>query len=243
MTEMWRSTHMNRFLGLIPVLTALVLLIGCRNTVAPDGDLGGDAPTAPTDLAAAELSGAVELSWTDAAETELFYAVERSSDGESNFAELDAALEADTTTYVDSTRELGTTYTYRVSAVNDFGSSGATTTLTVRGSEDLDIVPDVSQPTAEPVDIDGLDTPASAGSTRTVTATSGYTGGYTWYVNGRTDYPDASPFATSTTVTPGDTLDIDTGKLDAGTHTVSVIVTDADGRMYSWWKALEIEED
>ncbi len=93
------------------------------------------APTAPTGLAASEpVEGSVLLSWTDASNVEDSYSVERapgSSPGAGDWVLLtDPALAAGTSSYTDSTVEPGTVYSYRVSAINTFGSASATTTIT-----------------------------------------------------------------------------------------------------------------
>jgi len=201
----------------------------------------GDTPLAPTGFSVTEESGAVVLNWTDASNTELSYVVERSEDGGSSYVELDGSLAAGTTTYTDTTRVVGTTYTYRVSAVNDFGSSPSSMSLTVVGNEELSIDVTVDEPADESVEISGLDTPVSLGAQRAATASSGYTGGYTWYLNGDTAYPDMSGFSVTTTTTTDDTFTIDTSKLDVGTHTVTVVVENSGGQMYSTKTTLDVE--
>ncbi len=81
-------------------------------------------PVAPSNLSAAGISEtAISLSWTDNATNETAYRVERSPDGLNNFATI-ANLASNATGYTDTGLSAGTTYDYRVAAVNDSGDSG-----------------------------------------------------------------------------------------------------------------------
>ena len=81
-------------------------------------------PVAPSDLSAVGISEtAISLSWTDNANTETAYRVERSPDGLNNFATI-ANLASNATGYTDTGLSAGTTYDYRVAAINDSGDSG-----------------------------------------------------------------------------------------------------------------------
>src|SRR5438445_873283 len=74
-------------------------------------------PAAPSDLQVAQVSGSqLNLTWTDNANNELGYNVERSTDG-TNFSVL-AALGIQANHYLDSTVSPGITYSYRVAAFN-----------------------------------------------------------------------------------------------------------------------------
>ena len=84
-----------------------------------------NSPHAPTGLTAAAYSGTrVDLAWTDVADTEDGYRVERSLSP--TFATIDAAftLPVNATTYSDTTAAPLTTYHYRVYAYNVGGNSG-----------------------------------------------------------------------------------------------------------------------
>jgi M6 family metalloprotease-like protein len=75
------------------------------------------APAAPTGLSALALSSTeIDLTWTDNADNEDSYRIERGPDG-INFAIIDT-LPANATSYSDSGLTQTTTYFYRVSAVN-----------------------------------------------------------------------------------------------------------------------------
>jgi len=81
---------------------------------------------APTNLTATLQAGPrVSLTWRDNATNETGFNVERSTDGVT-FVQIATAPARNNTgnvTYVDTTVTLGTTYTYRVSAVNALGAS------------------------------------------------------------------------------------------------------------------------
>jgi len=84
-------------------------------------------PTAPTALAAAVQAGPqVRLTWTDNADNETGFVVERGADGVT-FAQIATVgprtTGSATVTYVDTTVTAGNTFFYRVKAVNAGGSS------------------------------------------------------------------------------------------------------------------------
>ncbi len=80
----------------------------------------------PTNLVATLQAGPqVSLTWRDNATNETGFVIQRSTDGV-NFAQVGTAPARNNTgnvTFVDPTVVLGTAYTYRVAAVNAFGSS------------------------------------------------------------------------------------------------------------------------
>lgn len=88
------------------------------------------APTAPTSLTATEGLSKIVLSWTDTSYVETGFIVERSTTSGSGFVvigdTLANPLAANTITYNDTTAVEGTTYYYKVSATNSFGSSTST---------------------------------------------------------------------------------------------------------------------
>jgi hypothetical protein len=88
------------------------------------GVTGGVAapPAAPTDLVASLLEGGVHSTWKDASDNEDNFILEKKADGDADYT-LVAELPFDSVTYHDIDVEAGTTYTYRVKAVNAGGES------------------------------------------------------------------------------------------------------------------------
>ncbi|HEX5472066.1 MAG TPA: LamG-like jellyroll fold domain-containing protein, partial [Lacipirellulaceae bacterium] len=87
------------------------------------------APAAPTDLtatASVALGLQIQLDWTDHANNENAFKIERSDDGGA-FVQIDVAS-VNATNYVDTNLVSGHTYAYRVSATNPVGDSGYTNT-------------------------------------------------------------------------------------------------------------------
>jgi len=90
----------------------------------------GTVPNAPTALTAALQAGSaglqVSLTFTDNAVNELYFVIERSTDGGATFTQIGTAPARSNTgsvTYLDTTIATGTTYTYRVAAYNVRGLS------------------------------------------------------------------------------------------------------------------------
>ena len=80
-------------------------------------------PVAPSGLvASATGSSTMELEWTDEADNETGFQVERKDGSEGPWSVLDTVA-ADTTTFADAELEPATAYTYRVRACNDMGCS------------------------------------------------------------------------------------------------------------------------
>jgi hypothetical protein len=79
-------------------------------------------PPAPTGVTAAGASAAITLSWSEGAPVQGF-SIERSSDG-TNFTQIGTAGPS-AASYTDSALPEGTTYWYRVSAINGVGTSAA----------------------------------------------------------------------------------------------------------------------
>jgi autotransporter-associated beta strand protein len=93
------------------------------------------APAVPSGLVASAASASsIQLTWTDNANDETGYIVERSLTSGSGFTQI-ASLPAGTISHTDLGLSSGTLYFYRVSAINSIGSSAssneasATTTL------------------------------------------------------------------------------------------------------------------
>jgi hypothetical protein len=87
----------------------------------------GPTPVAPSNLSAAVISThQVNLSWRDHSSNETGFILQRSSNVGS-WTTL-AKVGANVTTYSDKTVQSGTTYSYRVDAINGFGSSAFSNT-------------------------------------------------------------------------------------------------------------------
>ncbi len=87
-------------------------------------------PAAPTNLAAALQNGPqVRLTWTDNASNETSFVIQRAV-GAGAFTQI-GTVTANTVSYVDTAVVIGTTYTYRVAAVNGGGTSAFSNTATV----------------------------------------------------------------------------------------------------------------
>ena len=88
-------------------------------------------PAAPTDLTAVAASEtAIDLNWTDNADNETAYRVERSAAGQNNYSTI-ANLGVDANSFSDGGLLASTSYDYRVAAVNgNVDSAFATTTGT-----------------------------------------------------------------------------------------------------------------
>ena len=93
------------------------------------------APAAPTNLAAAPSSQNVLLTWTDNADNEAGYRVERRSSGTTTWQTL-VQLPANATQHTDSNVTAGASYEYRVLAVNGAGeSTSAIVSATIPGGQ------------------------------------------------------------------------------------------------------------
>jgi len=86
---------------------------------------GPQPPSAPSNLSAtvssSDPTGTIDLAWTDTSSNESHFTVERSTDG--TVFSIVASPGAESTAWNDSGLESGTTYWYRVTAVNGQGSS------------------------------------------------------------------------------------------------------------------------
>jgi titin len=94
-------------------------------------------PDAPSDLTVDSTTlTSITISWTDNSSDEQGFQIERREEG-GTFAQV-GYVEADTTEYLDTGLEAGTTYHYRVRAVNAHGNSDYTNEAT---GTTLDVVP------------------------------------------------------------------------------------------------------
>lgn len=106
------------------------LLSNPSNTASVTTPPAATPPAAPTALNAAAVSSTqVNLSWTDNANNETAYHVERSESG-GQFGEI-ATLGAGATTYSDMDVDPETSYSYRIFASNGQGSSAFSNTASV----------------------------------------------------------------------------------------------------------------
>lgn len=71
-------------------------------------------PLQIADLQGSYANGNVSLSWTDQADNETRFEVERAEEGVSAAYEVIGTLEPNTVTYVDTTAKKGTSYSYRI---------------------------------------------------------------------------------------------------------------------------------
>ncbi|OJJ23779.1 hypothetical protein BKI52_05360 [marine bacterium AO1-C] len=106
---------------------------------------GGTTPGAPSGLTASPNSDSeISLNWSDNANNETGYVVERSTTSGSGFTQV-ATLGANTTSYTDNGLSASTTYYYRIKATNAQGSSAYSNeanATTQAGSGGGDEVPD-----------------------------------------------------------------------------------------------------
>ncbi|HEX8652648.1 MAG TPA: Ig-like domain-containing protein [Pyrinomonadaceae bacterium] len=90
------------------------------------------APAAPTGLVASSpTQGQVALRWVDNSTNEASFRIERSTNATTGFAQV-GTVNANTITYRDVTGARGTTYFYRIRAVNSIGVSNNSNTVSVR---------------------------------------------------------------------------------------------------------------
>ena len=97
---------------------------------APSGSSSSDAitvPTSPRSLSTSESSSQIQLSWkapsSDGNSKITGYKVEVKKNSESSYSVLKSSTTA--TSYTDFDVEVGSTYTYRISAINSVGTSGS----------------------------------------------------------------------------------------------------------------------
>jgi hypothetical protein len=89
-----------------------------------DGDHGGaGGPAAPSNLAAAPLSGGAHLTWTDNSDNETGFMVMRMKDGTDTEYQHVTTLPFNATQHHDAPLTSGATYKYVVMAMNADGES------------------------------------------------------------------------------------------------------------------------
>ena len=87
------------------------------------------APAAPTNPTAANALTGVALGWTDNSANETGFEIDRSAAGAGSWSTIHTTA-AGVTSYTDTTAVNGTSYDYRVRAVNAVGGSAYTATVT-----------------------------------------------------------------------------------------------------------------
>src|SRR5207302_6664675 len=96
-------------------------------------------PAAPTSLVANTVSSSqINLSWSaptnNGGSAITGYKIDRSTDGGSTWSNLVSSTESTATTYSNTGLASGTTYTYRVSAINGIGTSSPSGTASATTS-------------------------------------------------------------------------------------------------------------
>ncbi len=113
--------------AVIALVAAVVTLGGCQALgIGPtDGD-GGDtatAPAAPTGLSASAVSASeIELTWSDESGNETGFEIQSRQGTSGDYSDL-TTTGADVESHTDTGLSASTTYSYRIRAVNDAGTS------------------------------------------------------------------------------------------------------------------------
>lgn len=106
-----------RMFSVIGFVTVLALVaFGCDGTSSPT------VPAAPSTLAAELLSGGAHLTWKDNSSDETQFMIERKGGSAADFTTV-TQVTFNVTQYHDAPLTSGTTYTYRVAAMNNAGMS------------------------------------------------------------------------------------------------------------------------
>ncbi|MFA5858711.1 MAG: phosphodiester glycosidase family protein [Elusimicrobiota bacterium] len=109
----------------------------------PPSNATENPPLTPTGLTGIVLSStAAQVSWTDNSDNETNFRLERKRIDQNNYQEI-AVISSNTASYIDSGLTAGTTYSYRVKAVNGSASSAYSneTVLLVNSISGEDTVP------------------------------------------------------------------------------------------------------
>jgi hypothetical protein len=122
------------------------------------GGVPPPAPAAPSNLTATAVSSSeIDLAWTDNANNETGFKIERCQNaGCSNFAQI-ATVGADVTTFNDTGLTASTTYSYRVRATNLGGDSAYSNTATATTQAAQNVPADPSNLVATAVSASEID--------------------------------------------------------------------------------------
>lgn len=93
-----------------------------KTLVLADSDFNA-APAVPTGLTVSVAGNGLQLSWTDNSAMEESWTVLRSTSAAGNYTAVASGLPSNTVTYTDANLTAGTTWYYKVAAVNSYGSS------------------------------------------------------------------------------------------------------------------------
>ncbi|NMB77374.1 MAG: fibronectin type III domain-containing protein [Myxococcales bacterium] len=157
-------------------VTCVCILAGCGGGGGGGGNGGGSAPAAPSNLhSTAQTANTITLAWNDNANNETGFSIERLNG--TTWTVL-TTTGANVVTYVDSSLTPSTNYSYRVRAVNNYGTSAYTAVLqTATGV-------DTTKGTVTGTVVNLVGSAAISGVTvklgTTLTTTTGTTGTYTF---------------------------------------------------------------
>ena len=111
--------------SLITLGSVVILTAACSG-----GDGGGSPPAAPSGLTSIMMGGQPHLTWTDNSGNEDGFEIQRRTGTTGEFAEI-ATESFDIEQYHDVSAAPGTTYSYRVVAINGDGESDPSNEITV----------------------------------------------------------------------------------------------------------------
>ena len=121
---------------------------GSKNSNYPAGDKPGGEPNAPSGFSVSYLSDtSLSLSWTDNADNELNFELDRSPNGVDTWTSLSDPA-ANATSATDTGLTVGTTYYYRLRAVNASGNSAYVTANGTTTAPTADYALEIIQPRA-----------------------------------------------------------------------------------------------
>ncbi|HWA70710.1 MAG TPA: fibronectin type III domain-containing protein [Polyangiaceae bacterium] len=107
-------------------LTALVLgIAGCGSDGMDHGTSADKVPAAPTELTATALSGGAHLTWKDNSDDEEHFMVLRRETGVEQDYKTITTLPFDTIQHHDGPLTTGSTYMYKVVAMNGAGEAAS----------------------------------------------------------------------------------------------------------------------
>ena len=121
---------------------------GSKNSNYPNGDKPGGEPNAPSGFSVSYLSNtSLSLSWTDNADNELNFELDRSPNGVDTWTSLSDPA-ANATSATDTGLTVDTTYYYRLRAVNASGNSEYVTANGTTTAPTADYALEIIQPRA-----------------------------------------------------------------------------------------------